>query len=155
MHTFDYKFTVAAPLAAVSAFHHDTRILKILTPPPMFVQIHDYEPLAEGSVANFTIWAGPVALRWQAIHSDVGQNGFTDTQASGPMQHWRHTHRFTALTDGDTEVHEHIEYAHHSGVRGVMTRLLFNKLGLLALFTARKLITQRHVARLVAAGKAA
>jgi hypothetical protein len=28
MPVFDYKFTVNAPLTAVSNFHHDTRILK-------------------------------------------------------------------------------------------------------------------------------
>ncbi|MEZ4512040.1 MAG: hypothetical protein R3C62_09200 [Chloroflexota bacterium] len=146
MQTFDYRFTVAAPLTAVSAFHHDTRILKLLTPPPLFVQIHDFAPLGEGSVANFTIWAGPIPLRWQAIHSNVGQHGFTDTQTSGPMRFWQHTHRFRALSPNLTEVHEHIEYAHHAGLRGLLTRLLFNKPGLLALFTARKWITRRHVA---------
>jgi ligand-binding SRPBCC domain-containing protein len=45
MSTFDYKFTVNAPVTAVSNFHHDTRILKKLSPPPIFVQIHRFEPL--------------------------------------------------------------------------------------------------------------
>lgn len=147
MQTFDYTFTVAAPLAAVSAFHHDTRILKLLTPPPMFVQLHAYEPLGEGSVATFTIWAGPIPLRWQAVHCNVGVNGFTDTQASGPLRFWRHTHRFTAVSPTLTQIHEHIEYAHHPGWRGLLTRLLFSQLGLQALFTARKWLTRRHVAR--------
>ena len=150
MPIFDYRFTVAAPQTTVSTFHHDTRILKLLTPPPMFVQIHSFEPLGEGSVANFTIWAGPIPLRWQAVHTQVSPNGFTDTQASGPMRFWQHTHRFRALAPNLTEVHEHIEYQHHAGLRGLFTRLLFNKPGLWALFTARKWITRQHVARLVA-----
>lgn len=147
MQTFDYIFTVPAPLAAVSAFHHDTSILKLLTPPPMFVQIHDFEPLAEGSVANFTIWAGPIPLRWQAVHSNISENGFTDTQNQGPLQFWQHTHRFRPLSPTLTEVHEHIEYAHHAGRRGLLTRLLFSRPGLYGLFTARKLLTRRHLAR--------
>lgn len=144
-HSFDYKFTVTAPLTAVSRFHHDTRILKKLTPPPIFVQIHHFEPLAEGSLAEFTLWFGPLPVRWQAVHSNVSSAGFTDTQVSGPLQHWAHTHRFTAVTPHVTQVHEHIAYAHHDGLHGLLSRLLFARPGLYLLFTARKFLTRWHV----------
>ena len=145
MPVFDYKFTVDAPVTAVSNFHHDTRILKKLSPPPIFVQIHRFEPLREGSEAEFTLWFGPLPLRWLAVHSNVSTGGFTDTQAQGPLKHWQHTHRFTAVSAQQTEVHEHIEYSHKPGLAGILTRVLFNKPGLFALFTARKLLTRRHV----------
>lgn len=145
MATFDYKFLVKAPLEAVSRFHHDTRILKKLTPPPIFCQIHSFEPLSEGSVAEFTLWFGPIPVRWTAVHTQVSRNGFTDTQQKGPMQSWQHTHRFTAVAPHITQVHEHIAYSHHPGLRGLLTRLLFNKPGLYLLFTARKFITRYQV----------
>ena len=145
MPTFDFTFTVDASLTAVSQFHKDTRILKKLSPPPIFVQIHRYEPLADGSEAEFTLWMGPLPLRWLAIHSNVSANGFTDTQAQGPLKAWQHTHRFTAVSPHTTQLHEHIEYTHHSGLRGVLSRLLFNPAGLYGLFTARKLLTRWHV----------
>ena len=66
MPVFDFTFSVRAPLQAVAAFHHDTRALKRLTPPPVFVQIHSMEPLAEGSRSEFSMWFGPVPLRWVA-----------------------------------------------------------------------------------------
>ncbi|MEM7110894.1 MAG: hypothetical protein AAF614_00570 [Chloroflexota bacterium] len=147
MQIFDYKFTVAAPITAVSDFHHDTRILKKLSPPPIFVQIHSFEPLAEGSEAEFTLWFGPIPICWQAIHTDVSQQGFTDSQGRGPMASWQHTHRFQAISANETEVHEHIEYAHKAGWRGWLTRLMFNNLGLYGLFTARKFLTRWHVSR--------
>lgn len=147
MQTFDFRFKVAAPVTAVSAFHHDTRILKKLSPPPIFVQIHHFEPLGEGSEAAFTLWFGPLPIRWLAIHSNVSEHGFTDTQKRGPMRAWAHTHRFIALSPAETEVHEHIKYAHLSGWRGLLTRILFNKAGLYGLFTARKLLTRWHVGR--------
>lgn len=147
MQTFDYTFTVNAPVTAVSDFHHDTSVLKTLTPPPIFAQIHRFEPLGEGSTAEFTLWFGPIPVRWQAVHSDVSQHGFTDTQVSGPLQSWQHTHRFTAVSATITKIHEHIEYAHHDGVRGLFTRLLFAKPALFMLFTARKLITRWHLRR--------
>jgi ligand-binding SRPBCC domain-containing protein len=145
MPAFDYTFTVNAPLTAVADFHRDTRILKKLTPPPVFVQIHRAEPLAEASVAEFTMWFGPLPLRWQAVHTDVGPHGFTDTQTEGPLRYWQHTHRFTAASPTVTQIHEQIEYDYDDGLWGLFTRLLFNKPGLYALFTARKWLTRWYL----------
>ena len=54
-----FAFELEAPLEAVAAFHQDTRVLKKLTPPPIFVQLHQVEPLGEGSRSTFTMWFGP------------------------------------------------------------------------------------------------
>jgi len=156
MTTFDYTFTVDAPLEVVTTFHHDTRVLKLLTPPPIFAQVHDYEPLADGSKAEFTLWFGPLPVRWTAVHSDVVRNsatanGFTDTQLRGPLKAWRHSHRFSADGPDRTRVTEHIEYAHDGGARGLFSRLLFSRPGLYGLFTARKFLTRYHVRRAIAA----
>ena len=145
MPTFDYTFTVPAPLDAVRLFHHDTLALKKLTPPPIFAQIHDYEPLGEGSRAEFTLWFGPLPLRWLAIHSDVSERGFTDTQARGPLARWQHTHRFTPVDATHTRISEHIEYAYKPGLWGWFTRLLFGRPGLLGLFTARQWLTRWYL----------
>lgn len=145
MPTFDYAFTVNAPVTAVADFHHDTSVLKKLTPPPIFAQIHHYEPLAEGSVAEFTLWFGPIPVRWRAIHHAVDRFGFTDVQQTGPLKAWAHTHRFEAIDDQHSRVVEHIEYEHDTGWRGLFSRLLFAKPGLYLLFTARKWLTRRQV----------
>jgi ligand-binding SRPBCC domain-containing protein len=141
--TFDYAFAVRASLAAVADFHHDTHALKRLTPPPLFVQLHRVEPLAEGSVADFTLWFGPLPVRWVAVHSNVdARRGFTDTQQAGPMKAWKHTHQFESVSADLTRVSEHIEYAHYSGWRGLFSRLLFNPLALRLLFFYRGLVTR-------------
>ena len=62
MPTFEFRFRVPAPLSVVRRFHHDTSALKKLTPPPVFVQLHEIEPLSEGSVSRFTLWMGPLPL---------------------------------------------------------------------------------------------
>ncbi len=149
MLVFDFRFTVNAPVDAVSAFHFQPGILKKLTPPLMIMQVHKFEPLAEGSVAEFTMWMGPIPVRWKAVHSDISPHGFADTQVAGPMKFWKHTHRFRPLDEATTEVHEHIEYQHFGGLRGVWSRLLFPRPGLKALFNIRKQITRREVARLM------
>lgn len=109
MNTYEHRFTVNAPLTAVSQFHRDSRALRQLTPPPMWVQFHTVEPMAEGSIADFTMWLGPLPVRWTAVHTDVAPHGFIDTQQKGPFQFWRHTHTFRALGDGRTEIIDKIE----------------------------------------------
>jgi len=147
MPEFKHSFLVDAPLEKVAAFHRDTRVLKQLTPLPIVARIHRFEPLAEGSRADFTLWFGPFPVRWQAVHSDVGRHGFTDTQTRGPLKSWQHTHRFTAVGPDQTRVDDRIVYEHDAGWRGLVSRLLFAPPGLLYLFTARKLLTRRGVAR--------
>lgn len=148
MPIFNYSFTVNAPLSAVSAFHHDTRVLKKLSPPPIFVQIHQFEPLSENSKAHFTLWVGPIPLRWEAIHTQVSPAGFTDTQVHGPLKQWQHTHHFSAVSPSQTLVNEQITYEHRNGFKGIITRLLFNKPALWLLFTYRMWVTRAGVKHL-------
>ncbi|MEO2018517.1 MAG: cyclase [Fuerstiella sp.] len=145
MPVFDFRFTVDAPVQAVSAFHFEPGILKTLTPPLMLMRVHRFEPLAEKSISEFTMWMGPIPIRWRAVHSNVSASGFTDTQTSGPMKSWTHTHSFAATNETTTEVHEHIEFEHFGGLRGIRSRILFPRFALLALFTMRKLITRREI----------
>ncbi|MBX3424293.1 MAG: hypothetical protein KF688_01315 [Pirellulales bacterium] len=147
MPVFDYRFTVNAPLKAVGEFHRDTSALKTLTPPPTLVQLHDVEPLGEGSTSRFTLWVGPLPLRWTAVHRGVSDRGFTDVQTEGPALKWEHTHTFTPVSDSVTEIHEHIVYAHRSGFWGFVTRLLFARPNLRLMFAYRKLATRRSLRR--------
>jgi ligand-binding SRPBCC domain-containing protein len=143
MLNFNYTFTVDASHTDVAAFHRDTSALKKLSPPPMIVQLHRVDPMGEGSISEFTLWLGPIPVRWRAVHSKVSEHGFTDTQESGPLEFWAHTHRFEAINKSQTRIHEHIEYRHPKGWRRIFTRLIFSKLGLQFLFTYRQLATKR------------
>jgi ligand-binding SRPBCC domain-containing protein len=140
MPEYTYTAIINATPTAVSSFHADTSVLKRLTPPPIFAQIHEYEPLAEGSRSQFTLWFGPLPIRWLAIHADVGPRGFTDIQQRGPWRRWRHTHQFLPIGDGRTRIQDHIEFEHHPGLRGLLTRLLFPRPLLWLLFTYRRLV---------------
>lgn len=147
MPVLDRRFTVDAPIDAVRAFHRDTSALKLLTPPPAIVRIHEMEPLGEGSVSRFTVWFGPLPIRWTAVHSDVGPDGFTDTQAAGPCRRWVHTHRFTAIDETHTEVHDRVEYEYGVGIDAVVSRLAFNPLAMRAMFAYRAIVTKRKAPR--------
>jgi ligand-binding SRPBCC domain-containing protein len=148
MLVFEHVFRVRAPLARVAAFHRDTRALRRLTPPPIFVQLHRADPLAEGAVADFTLWFGLLPVRWQAVHSAVdAQRGFTDTQALGPLRHWRHRHTFRPIDSATTLVADRVEYQHYPGPRGLLSRLLFARPALRLLFAFRAWATRRALER--------
>lgn len=140
------RLRVNAPLKAVSFFHQDTRALKRLTPPPVFVQIKRVEPLAEGSQSEFVLWFGPLPIHWLAVHSQADPlSGFTDTQARGPMKRWVHRHQWQAVDDRTTVMEERIEFEHHPGMRGLLTRLLFNRPMLRLMLLYRKWVIQHSV----------
>lgn len=150
MPVFVDRFSVPAAPEAVAAFHHDTHVLKRLTPPPVFVQIHSIEPLGEGSRSEFTLWFGPLPLRWLAVHSGVDSaSGFTDTQTQGPMKRWVHRHHWQVDGRGDTVMEERVEYEHHSGPRGLLTRLLFASPLLWIMFRYRRFAIRRGVRQLL------
>lgn len=155
MPVFESRFTVAVPVEFLTQFHFQPGILKRLTPPMTYMQVHRFDPLANGSVADFTIWMGPVPVHWVAEHSEVSATRFIDTHTAGPMKYWKHTHTLTAIDDNTSEVHDHIEYEHHTGLRGLWSRLLFPRIALFTLFRYRRWVTQRDSVRLMQQQKSA
>ena len=141
MPVFDFKFKVNAPVEKVSEFHAGTATLQTLT--PAYVRIHEMEPLAENSVSRFTVWFGPIPIKWAAKHSNVGENGFTDTHIAGPMVSWVHTHRFTAIDSARTLVTEHVAYEHQPLPKGALTQILFSRPAMYGLFMYRMFQTKR------------
>ena len=113
----------------------------------MCIRDSRFDPLAEGSIGEFTMWLGPIPVRWKAQHSAVSETSFTDTQVAGPMKSWVHCHTFSQIDEHTTEVHEHIEFEHFGGLKGLWSRLLFPRPALSVLFTIRKMITRREVWR--------
>lgn len=110
MRHFKHCTRVYAPIERVAEFHRSTAALKILTPPPIFVQLHHVEPLSDNSVADFTLWLGPIPVRWIARHSNVDPlSGFVDTQVKGPFHSWEHRHKFVAIDDHITDVIDQIQ----------------------------------------------
>jgi ligand-binding SRPBCC domain-containing protein len=110
MKIYQHQFVVNAPLSKVVEFYWDSRTLRILTPPPVIVHFHMVQPLSEGSVADFTLWLGPIPVRWLAVHHDIDpMAGFTDSMMRGPFEAWVHQHRFEALDPHRTQIIDNIQ----------------------------------------------
>lgn len=111
MKTYRHTFPVNASLAAVAAFHRQSASMGAITPPPVIARMHNApEILGEGDEMAFTLWLGPLPLRWLARIEDVSEHGFLDRQLSGPFAVWDHRHGFAAIAENRTEVTDTITY---------------------------------------------
>ena len=146
MAVFKAQAVISAPVEAVAEFHYRPGAMKRLTPPPIVVQLHRAEPLANGSRTDFTLWFGPLPFRWLAVHSRVDRrSGFTDTQQLGPLKRWVHAHHWKATGPTTTLLEDTITYEHYRGLRGLLTRLLFAPPLLAGMFAYRHWVTRRAV----------
>lgn len=109
---YHHRFQVRSPVEVVSAFHSRSAAMAAITPPPLIVQIHDApQVLGEGDEMAFSLWLGPLPLRWRARIEDVTSSGFVDRQVQGPMGHWQHRHTFVPVDDATTQVVDEVELA--------------------------------------------
>lgn len=111
---FRHEFAVAAPLATVAIFHRDPASLARLTPPPFVLRLDRPTPATTsdarigGARVGFTIWLGPLPIRWLAQIEQVSGLGFTDRLVTGPFAKWEHSHQFTARDDRSTWVTDEV-----------------------------------------------
>ncbi|MCX7670507.1 MAG: hypothetical protein N2439_10605 [Anaerolineae bacterium] len=107
---FRHTFRVKAPLTTVVEFHRRSASMAAITPPPLIVRMHVAPSwLRAGDVMDFTLWAGPIPLRWTARIEAVTPIGFSDRQMRGPFARWLHRHTFVRVDDAITEVVDEIE----------------------------------------------
>ena len=124
-------------------FHEHPKAFSRLTPPPIFVQVHrdDRTSITEGEI-EFTLWVTFIPVRWLACHeAGPTDSSFVDYMIKGPMAYWRHEHIFTEVEDG-IELTDRITIAHKSGVKGLLSRLMFDGIPLRFLFFYRHLRTR-------------
>lgn len=135
-------------VAQLEAFHQDHAALSRLTPPPIFIRLHEdtRTSLTNGEL-EFTLWFVFIPIRWRVRHEALENGiGFADRQLSGPMAYWRHEHRFEATSDGAALI-DRVTLAHKPGLTGWLTRLMFDGLPLRFLFFYRHIQTRRAVGR--------
>jgi ligand-binding SRPBCC domain-containing protein len=102
---YHHRFIVAASLERVAKFHRSAASMAAITPPPIVVKINETPAvLASGDRMSFTMWLGPLPVRWKALIEDAHAGGFRDRQLHGPFATWVHTHRFIAVDETTTEV---------------------------------------------------
>lgn len=147
MKTYHHRFRVQAPLPQVAAFHRRAASMGAITPPPVVVRLHQAPAqLGSDDEMSFTLWFGPVPIRWQARIEDVTPNGFVDRQISGPFASWVHRHTFIGVAENATDVFDTIAFAPKAdGFEGLVGRVM--ALSLPFLFAFRGWMTRRLLER--------
>ena len=144
-YTHQKRSVFRTTLEKIEAFHRDPAALRKLTPPPIYIQVHaDHRlSLTEGDL-DFTLWFGPLPVRWLARHEALAGHGFAEWQVSGPMAYWRHEHAFEEVPGG-VALLDRVTLKHKSGIAGLLTRLIFDGIPLRILFLYRHWRTKRAV----------
>jgi ligand-binding SRPBCC domain-containing protein len=101
---------IAAPAAALRAWHFEEGAFQRLTPPWEKVRILESPfPLRDGSRAVVEVRIGPFRRRWIAVH-EITEHGFIDRQSGGPFALWEHEHRFEPVDDRTSRLTDRIRY---------------------------------------------
>ena len=102
---YRHTFRVRAPLARVAEFHNRSASMPAITPPPVIIRVqHAPAVMVDGDEMDFTMWLGPLPVRWLARIEAVSSTGFTDRQIRGPFAEWVHQHKFIAVDEQTTDV---------------------------------------------------
>lgn len=145
-HTFEKRSVMKTTLERMTDFHQDPKAMPKLSPPPIFVQVKrdDRTSLTEGEL-EFTLWFGPIPIHWLARHEEgPTPHSFADRMIEGPMDYWRHEHIFEETDEGVALI-DRVTLAHKPGLKGLLTRLMFDGLPLRILFFYRHLRTRMAV----------
>ena len=104
-----HRFRVTAALDEVAAFHRQASSMAAITPPPGRVVMHETPAvLTDGAEMEFSLWLGPLPIRWRARIENVSANGFDDRLVRGPFRAWNHRHSFVSLPHSEVEIVDEI-----------------------------------------------
>jgi len=107
---FRHTFRVRASVGKVAAFHTAAANMKAISPPVIPMRLHRVpRQLAEGDEVSFTMWLGPIPVRWVAEFQEVSAFGFVDRQREGPFRSWQHRHSFLKVAPEITEVVDSVQ----------------------------------------------
>jgi ligand-binding SRPBCC domain-containing protein len=140
---YRHRFQVRAPLEQVVEFHHRSASMAAITPPPIIIRMRGAPAiLAESDEMDFTMWLGPLPVRWLARIEAVSTHGFTDRQLRGPFAEWVHRHSFAEVDEQTSEVADEITTRLRPHLAWWLVGLGM-QLGLPILFAYRKWKTRR------------
>lgn len=147
MQTFEKKSEMPVSAEELYDWHMSPRAFDRLVPPWQKLRVLERpDNLGEGARLVMRVYAGPVGVKWVALHRDfvVGQQ-FVDEQLQGPFADWVHTHRFEQLDDHRSLLHDHIEYRLPLGPLGRVFGALPTKLMLERMFDYRHRVTRESL----------
>lgn len=146
MSRFVRESVIAAPAAAVFAFHERPDALQLLTPPWQKTEIiQPPRSLAVGTRVILKTKIGPLWQTMEAEHVEY-EHGvmFADRVVRGPFRSWLHRHIITPIDARSSTLRDDIEYELPLGAVGRLFGGAFARRELDRLFTYRHEVTRRE-----------
>ena len=140
-HVFEREQVIDRPPAEVFEFFSAAGNLQAITPRSLHFRFESPPParLQAGSEIRYRLKINGVPVRWVSRIADWDPpHRFSDLQVHGPYAYWLHTHTFNALSDGRTQMRDHVAYRVPFGLLGEAARRLFVERQLRALFDYRE-----------------
>jgi len=147
---FEANTIVGATPEALFAFHADPRNLTEVMPPTLkLVKLVTDGPALEGRLIELHCrdwWVIPMhwVCRWKQVSPP---RLLVDEIVEGPFRLFIHEHRFEALGEGRTRMHDRVTYAFGSGWWGRLISEVGVRIYLRLLFTFRHYRTRRWARR--------
>jgi uncharacterized protein len=119
-HVIERTSTLPASAEEAFAWHARPGAFERLTPPWERIDVVERTGgIEDGARATLRVHAGPVPLRWVAVHQDyVPGRRFVDEQVEGPFSHWVHQHLFQPVEPAASRYTDRIEFAPPFGTLG-------------------------------------
>ena len=138
---------IAAPPAAVFAFHERPGALERLTPPWERVEVVESPgTITPGSRVVIRTWMGPIPMLWVAEHTEYAPpHLFADRQVSGPFARWYHRHEMLDDGRGGTILRDDVDCDPPLGSFGRAFGSGFVRRKLQKMFDYRHEVTKREV----------
>ena len=112
MPIFEKKSVMPVAAEALYRWHARDGAFQRLVPPWQNIEVVRHDgTIEEGDRLVMKIRQGPVAVRWEALHTDhIPGEQFVDRQVRGPFKRWEHTHRFEPLGPNRSLLVDRVDY---------------------------------------------
>ena len=145
---FVYESRIAAPPAAVFAFHQQPGAFQKITPPWAHATVAKEPPsleIGQRAVIHVKL-LGLIPRTWVAVFREYDPpHVFADEQSTGPFAKWYHRHLMTDDGQGGTILREEVEYEPPLGALGRLAAPLLIESKLRRMFAYRHDVTRREL----------
>lgn len=122
LHTFTHSMEFAVPVTTAFRYFTDPDCIACMAPASLNVRLKSSElPLKEGSRILFMARPRlvPIEMTWLFQVTDyIPDQLFADVLLKGPVSHWVHRQKFTALSAQECRVEDLVEFNHPGGIIG-------------------------------------
>lgn len=145
-HRFEADQFLPRPIDEVFAFFSSEKNLEQITPPWLGFRVlgSSTPEIQQGTLIDYRLSLFGVPMRWRTLIErwEPGRC-FVDRQLKGPYALWHHTHTFTSVEGGGTQMHDVVRYQLPLGLLGDLSAHWLVRQQVRAIFAYRRKVITR------------